>query len=262
MPESPMEFDLQPDPRILPMLGEINLAQWKCLAELINNSVDGFLEMIRSGITPEPLMVSISIPTSGTPTAKVVVRDNGPGMSQEKLERAVRAGYSGNDPISNLGLFGMGFNIATARLGTVTTVWTTRQNDPEWIGVKIDFDALREQRHFRTQALTRPKADASEHGTEVVIERLKAEQRQWLTKPANKSKLTKELSRVYSATLSLQRQSDDVPVANQQQALRRSAALHLGRRGQPGPNRPDDQVRRRERISGHQRHSSPLVLSA
>ena len=40
--------------RILPMLGEINLAQWKCLAELIDNSVDGFLEMIRSGMTPRP----------------------------------------------------------------------------------------------------------------------------------------------------------------------------------------------------------------
>jgi hypothetical protein len=38
MPESAHEFDLQPDPRILPMLGEINLSQWKCLAELVDNS--------------------------------------------------------------------------------------------------------------------------------------------------------------------------------------------------------------------------------
>lgn len=201
MSQAPLEFDLQPDPRILPMLGEINLAQWKCLAELIDNSVDGFLEIVRAGQPQEAPEVCIAIPTSDTVTAQVVIRDNGPGMSREKLEKAVRAGYSGNDPMSNLGLFGMGFNIATARLGTATVVWTTRLGDPEWIGVRIDFDALRDQRHFRTQALSRPKQDPNEHGTEVVIEKLKAEQRQWLVKPANKSKLTKELSRVYSAML-------------------------------------------------------------
>ena len=27
------EFDLQPDPRVLPMLGEINIDQWRCIAE-------------------------------------------------------------------------------------------------------------------------------------------------------------------------------------------------------------------------------------
>src|SRR5687767_5274810 len=137
MSQTPLEFDLQPDPRILPMLGEINLAQWKCVAELIDNSVDGFLEILRSGESLDAPEVCVAIPTNDTPSAKGVVRDNGPGMSRDKLEKAVRAGYSGNDPISNLGLFGMGFNIATARLGTVTTVWTTRKDDAEWTGLKI-----------------------------------------------------------------------------------------------------------------------------
>ncbi len=31
MTNAPALFDLQPDPRILPMLGEINLVQWRCL---------------------------------------------------------------------------------------------------------------------------------------------------------------------------------------------------------------------------------------
>ena len=43
-------FDLQPDPRILPMLGEINLEQWRCLGELIDNSVDGFISAARNEI--------------------------------------------------------------------------------------------------------------------------------------------------------------------------------------------------------------------
>jgi len=56
-------------------------------------------------------------------------------------------------------MFGMGFNIATARLGTITRVWTTRPGDTEWVGLEINFDLLIQQRHFRTPMLTRPKID-------------------------------------------------------------------------------------------------------
>jgi len=55
------------------MLGEINLSQWKCLAELIDNSVDGFLEMIRADLAPSRPEISIAVPTTDTPTAKVTV---------------------------------------------------------------------------------------------------------------------------------------------------------------------------------------------
>ena len=63
-------------------------------------------------------------------------------MDADTLEKAVRAGWTSNDPLSSLGMFGMGFNIATARLGTLTKVWTTRKNDTEWYGVKINFEHL------------------------------------------------------------------------------------------------------------------------
>ena len=39
------DFDLTPDPRVLQILGEINLDQWKCLAELIDNSADAFIKL-------------------------------------------------------------------------------------------------------------------------------------------------------------------------------------------------------------------------
>ncbi|SVE64836.1 uncharacterized protein METZ01_LOCUS517690, partial [marine metagenome] len=34
-------FKITPDPRILRMLGEIPLKGWQCIAELIDNSIDG-----------------------------------------------------------------------------------------------------------------------------------------------------------------------------------------------------------------------------
>jgi hypothetical protein len=98
-------------------------------------------------------------------------------------------------------MFGMGFNIATARLGTVTTVWTASPSDGEWHGLRIDFDELRRQAHFRTPHLTRPKASAGEHGTEVTIERLKPEQRTWLAKPANLAQMRQALGEAYGSML-------------------------------------------------------------
>src|SRR5690348_14057332 len=76
--EGPKEFDLNPHPRILPMLGEINLAQWRCLAELVDNSVDAFLSAKRADIQIDQPEVNISLPTSDDALSKITVRDNGP----------------------------------------------------------------------------------------------------------------------------------------------------------------------------------------
>jgi len=197
----PEEFDLQPDPRILPMLGEISLAQWRCLAEFIDNSIDAFLAAMNEGTPVHCPEVLITIPTTDHSSAKITVRDNALGMTPDVLEKAVRAGWSGNDPITCLGMFGMGFNIATARLGTVTSVWTTKAGETAWYGLEIDFDRLVRQRSFRTPRLLRPKLQPSEHGTEVIVQKLKPEQRAWFARAANRTKLVRDLARVYSSML-------------------------------------------------------------
>ena len=194
-------FDLQPDPRVLLMLGEIDLDQWRCLGELIDNALDGFLNESRKGATIENPEVFVDVPTADTEGAIVRVRDNGPGMTPEILQNAVSAGWSGNNPLDNLGLFGMGFNISTARLGSVTEVWTTRAYDDEWHGLEIDFEKLRRQRHFRTAHLRRPKVDPAQSGTEVTVKQLKPEQRTWLARSSNHAQLRRRLAQIYAAML-------------------------------------------------------------
>lgn len=194
-------FNLQPHPRILPMLGEITLPQWRCLAELVDNGIDSFLAAQRQDHAIQVPEIIISIPTSDDPNSRISVRDNGPGMDIETLGNAVKAGWTGNDPINNLGLFGMGFNIATARLGTITKVWTTKEGDQEWYGLEIDFKKLVSQKHYSTPLITRPKTEAHEHGSEICIEHMKPEQRLWFAKAANRSQLKNKLSRVYSSML-------------------------------------------------------------
>ena len=198
---APNDLDLTPDPRVLQMLGEINLQQWRCLAELIDNSIDGFLHATRAGNPIEHAEIVVTLPTANSETARVVVRDNGPGMSLETLQNAVKAGWSGNNPLSNLGLFGMGFNIATARLGLVTEVWTTRPGDPEYVGVRIDLDELRATRNFKVPRRTRPKPDHTAHGTEIVVSRLKPDQRPYLSRSNTRTTVRKHLARAYSALL-------------------------------------------------------------
>lgn len=196
------DLDLTPAPRVLQMLGEINLEQWRCLAELIDNSIDGFIEAARSGAAIAQPEIAVSIPTSDTESARVSVKDNGPGMSLETLENALRAGWTGNDPLSKLGLFGMGFNIATARLGIVTEVWTSRRGDPEQVGVRIDLEELRASGNYKVPRQTRAKPNHEDHGTEIVVTRLKPEQRAYLARSNNRTTVKKHLARTYSALLS------------------------------------------------------------
>lgn len=196
------ELDLTPAPRVLQMLGEINLEQWRCLAELIDNSIDGLIDAARAGAPIAQPEIAVSIPTADTENARVSVKDNGPGMSLETLENALRAGWSGNDPLSKLGLFGMGFNIATARLGIVTEVWTSRRGDPEQVGVRIDLEELRASGNYKVPRQTRAKANHEDHGTEIVVTRLKPEQRAYLARANNRATIKKHLAKTYSSLLS------------------------------------------------------------
>lgn len=201
MDNASKHFDLTPHPRILPMLGEIVLPQWRCLAELIDNSVDSFIEAERTDVPIQNPLVSVSIPTGTLHGSQLTVRDNGPGMDPATLEHAARAGWTSHDPINNLGLFGMGFNIATARLGYRTIIWTTCVGQSDWVGLEIDFEQLARKQAFSSPMLSRIKPDPDLSGTEVIIERLKSEQLEWFSKGHNRSSISKQLGKIYSSMI-------------------------------------------------------------
>jgi hypothetical protein len=189
-------MDITPSPRILRMLGEIEFDEWQCVAELVDNAFDDFSEIVRTGQSwPGGFKVSVTLPGAGASLtgAEVVVRDTGRGMTRDRLEQAVRAGWSSNDRFDKLGLFGMGFNVSTARLGRLTRVLTTRAGDPEWIGVEIDLDTLGAD--FQATDITEPKDDPSEHGTRIQITNLSRDRASWLRR--NAENLRSTLGRVY-----------------------------------------------------------------
>ena len=143
--------DITPHPRILRMLGEIAFEPRKCIGELIDNSIDGFLSQ-RPAPRDDAPEITIQVPHRQeleTGHGRIVVEDNGPGMTLQRMVDAARAGYSHNSPVDNLGLFGLGFNIATARLGRTTQLRSGVKGEERWSVIEIDLNALQQRQSFR-----------------------------------------------------------------------------------------------------------------
>lgn len=191
--------DITPTPRVLRTLGQIPFATWQCLAELIDNSIDGFQRAEREGLDLGQRRIVISWPTGDQGGGQIEVLDTGPGMTLEQLSNCVRAGYSENDPINNLGLFGMGFNIATARLGDRTLILSATVESDKWEGVEIDFSELIDRKGFDAPTRTEPKKKDLEHGTKVIISKL--DPANFADIKANGPKLRRQLEEIYTPLL-------------------------------------------------------------
>ncbi len=193
------EIDVTPTPRLLAVLGDIPLHPWQCLAELIDNSLD---EISRGPdvFTSAPLRVTVSIETDQRGVKSLVVSDNGLGMSVDNLETALKAGSTTKARYGTLGLFGMGFNIATARLGSTTTVTTARKEDPVAIQAVIDFASLQRRESFKVPISRVAKSPDRPHGTTVCIA-LKRELADFFSSPKNLQTVRNQLGDVYSYML-------------------------------------------------------------
>lgn len=193
-------LDLTPDPRVLNMLGEIPLKGHQCIAELIDNSIDSSKDS-----TDEAKINTIKIYLPSDKELKqgidLTITDSGKGMTARELNNAIRAGYSGKGSQDNLGLFGMGFNIATARLGTIATVWTSTVNDDKEYGVVIDLLKMQNERSFKAQLLDGHNSIFSSRGksgTKISIAKYKPEGIRLLS---NRMEIIRRLKSVYSQSL-------------------------------------------------------------
>jgi hypothetical protein len=197
----PPTVDITPSPRILRTLGEIPFQPWQCIAELVDNSIDAFAEAARAGTTlPEKkITVTWSSDAVGSASRTIEIIDTGSGMELAQLQNAARAGYSSNDPIHNLGLFGMGFNISTARLGENTRLLSATAESTEWTGIEIDFAALISAKSYAASVITEPKRSLSEHGTKVVVSRLKGET--YVHLRDQEAAVRRQLENIYSTLL-------------------------------------------------------------
>lgn len=191
-------LDVTPSTRLLQVLGDIPLKPWQCLAEFVDNSLDELLKQPERN-SDNPLQVDIDVEDRGSQGTFLTVSDNGSGMSRAELERSLRAGYSAKSRYGSLGLFGMGFNIATARLGNVTTVSTTRAESPELLRATIDFADLKRRESFSVP-LEVDTTDPARSGTTVQVQ-LKRDMAEVFRRATTQKTLISQLGDVYSFLL-------------------------------------------------------------
>lgn len=197
--DTPTSIDVPPHPRLLSVLGDIEFQPWQCIAELIDNAFDEFLRHSDHAPGADPTVwVNLPSRSSSPRDAEVWIEDNGTGMTLQQLRNALRAGWTSNDRYGSLGLFGVGFNIATARLGHVAIVRTARAEDPVWQVVTIDLRKVAAGNDFQLPVTTEVK-QPGEHGTKVVIRELKPEHHEALSRRQTSIKNT--LGDVYSYLL-------------------------------------------------------------
>ena len=166
-----IELNLTPDPKVLIALTHTHIQPLDALCELIDNAIDSFSSAKLQGIIIENPVVRIDLPklteidsNKGT----VRVSDNGPGLSAEDAEKALRAGFSGNNPYDTLGLFGMGFNISTGKIGSVTHFFSAREDSDTAVDVVIDLNRINETKNYKVVAYKVEKG-ALTHGTIIEI---------------------------------------------------------------------------------------------
>jgi hypothetical protein len=167
-----MEFDLTPDPRVLIALTHTPLSPLDALCELIDNAIDSFHAAELQGAKVDFPLVIVELPSRAEVDRDegiVRVRDNGPGLTAEQAEKALRAGFSGNKSFDTLGLFGMGFNVSTGKLGRVTRFHTARAESDHAIEVVIDLVKMQETGSYKVPVVAVPKLPEFTSGTMVEV---------------------------------------------------------------------------------------------
>jgi hypothetical protein len=165
-------LDITPDTKVLIALTHTPLRPLDALCELIDNGVDSFRAAAIQGEAVVHPLLEVTIPGEaqarrGEGVLRVV--DNGAGLDRAGLANTLRAGFSGKNRYDTLGLFGMGFNIATGKLGRRTTVTTARREDDFALQAVIDLPELVRNRSFEVPVTSVEKPANFAHGTIVEV---------------------------------------------------------------------------------------------
>lgn len=165
-------FDLTPDPKVLIALTHTPIQPLDALCELIDNAIDSFNAARLQGTPINNPLISIELPKLSeidNNLGILRITDNGPGLTKEMAEKALKAGFSGNNPYDTLGLFGMGFNISTGKIGSITKMRTARQELDKAISVTIDLEKISTSKSYNVVANSIDKINTITHGTIIEI---------------------------------------------------------------------------------------------
>lgn len=183
-----MEIDVTPHPSLLEKIGQASFSIWQSISELMANSLDAIPAERKADIYIEADL------------EHVAVKDNGIGMTQKVLEKAVRMAWPMQEVCpygrDSKRIFGLGMKTACASLGRWWSIATIPQGSAKGYRVIFDFDRWAkkgdvvwkaELEELESSEVELPKGAIS--GTVVTVRKLKV-------KPIPDN-LKKEISRAY-----------------------------------------------------------------
>jgi hypothetical protein len=166
------KLNITPTPDVLIALTNTPLRPLDAVCELIDNGIDAFRAADIEGTSIQHPWIQIHIPGESEVrrgAGKIRIADNGAGLDMFGLEKALTAGFSSKNQFDTLGLFGMGFNIASGKLGKTTVVTTARKSDDYAIQVVLDLPSLVSNRSFELKIEKVDKPKDFQSGTIVEI---------------------------------------------------------------------------------------------
>lgn len=159
-----------PSARVLSALGDIDMSEVNCFAELVDNAIDAWAADSELVDAIPRISIHFERDVARRRQDIVVIRDNGPGMDRETLASAVALSWAGRARQAGLGL---GFNIATARLGRYITVRSAKIDSPAWTVLTIDLLGMSQSGKWDLPVMTQEKIESDDHGTEITIRGLR-----------------------------------------------------------------------------------------
>lgn len=203
------KLNITPEPQVLMALTNTPLSPLDAICELVDNGIDSFRAAAIEGTPVKSPWIQVEVP--GLAEIRngggfIRISDNGVGLDAEGLSRALTAGFSSKNAFDTLGLFGMGFNIATGKLGMRTVVTTMRRGDDFAIQTVLDLPELVRRRSFDLELIRVEKPSGLESGTVIEISDWWPEGQQnagFVQKLAAESKpaLARQLGRRYASIL-------------------------------------------------------------
>jgi hypothetical protein len=116
--------------RLVQSLRHTSYDSYTALADIIDNSIDAEAKHIKIRIEKENY------------ESRIIISDDGFGMSEETLQEALRLGSDLNkDKRTSLGCFGLGLKVASWSMCKKLTV-LTKEKDSNWIKAVLDIDSI------------------------------------------------------------------------------------------------------------------------
>ena len=123
-------IDITPNPaKTIESLRYLTYSNETALADIVDNSIDAGADVIDVKITAD----------------KIVISDNGCGMTEETLAEAIKLGSDTDKQDGQLGRFGMGLVTASISMARKLTVYSRYQGDNATVsGVCLDLDTIKD----------------------------------------------------------------------------------------------------------------------